>query len=303
MFKDDLAEHTLPSPVYVEDPAYETMDGNSDWEYYSDDYYDDDPSLLRGEPQEGDPLQSSISKTTNRMQRGRKRKLASTSEIPELALDEDPNDHLRAMRPWFKGTVWRRSHEETKENNLYKPGMGERIALLSNWRDVFKASQPFKDKYRKSSSGLRRPGQKGTETTGGSSLTEASVPQSGNICGSSKGLEVDEDEAEDRKDRKRRRVAFAKGPQSPPSHKVVVEIPVHRVNGAQTNRQEQKTTAQELPSGRKRKANDVEHSRTSEERSQPRAKRVASGKAAVRVKEKAKPPPPPTARATRSKKK
>ena len=29
----------------VEDPSLETIDTYSDWEYYSDDYYDDEPTI------------------------------------------------------------------------------------------------------------------------------------------------------------------------------------------------------------------------------------------------------------------
>src|SRR5262249_25766138 len=43
---DELAEHAMPSPVYQEDARYEMMAALSDWEYYSDDYWDDDPGLL-----------------------------------------------------------------------------------------------------------------------------------------------------------------------------------------------------------------------------------------------------------------
>lgn len=39
---DDLAAHTMQSPVWINhDPSYETISTISDWDYYSDDYWDE----------------------------------------------------------------------------------------------------------------------------------------------------------------------------------------------------------------------------------------------------------------------
>src|SRR3954454_17739609 len=76
---DDLAEHALHSPVYLDEIAgYELEEYHSDWEYYSDDYMDDDPTLENREFVEKDSFQK----------RGKKRKLVDTKDIPALDLNE-----------------------------------------------------------------------------------------------------------------------------------------------------------------------------------------------------------------------
>lgn len=129
---DDLAEHTLPSPIYHEDPAYEMLEYYSDWEYYSDDYYDDDPALLKNNPQSGTVTKP---KKTDTQARGKKRKLENTRDIPELALDDRP-----ALAATVRGTVWRGPRPQSPQP--YEVGKGPRIALLKNWAQIFERSSP-----------------------------------------------------------------------------------------------------------------------------------------------------------------
>src|ERR1700744_6154107 len=87
---DDLAEHAVHSPVYQDEDAVknELQEYFSDWNYYSDDYMDDDPSLLRKNPQDG----SSPKQSTNlrrSVKRGKKRKLGETQDTPSSHVDED----------------------------------------------------------------------------------------------------------------------------------------------------------------------------------------------------------------------
>lgn len=278
------------------------MSGYSDWEYYSDDFYDDDPSLLRNNPDEGSTLQRGCSKRSSGLHRGKKRKRGTTSDIPELSLDQDSQNSPTAGRPWFKGTVWRSSSPKNKKK-LYEPGMGERVALLGNWREVFRASQPFGNSRTKSPLRSQRSGGKSTPMTSKSTSKEPNLPHHMKLQGSSEGLELEDDDSAALRDRKRRRVSFAKGPHSPPKHRIVVEIPVHPANGVGKDRQEQtKGRAHGPPSNRKRKANDAESGTANEEVSKHRAKRVASGKTPLIAKQKDKPPPLPAARITRSRK-
>jgi hypothetical protein len=131
---DDLAQHTLPSPIYHEDPAYEMLEYHSDWEYYSDDYYDDDPALLKANPQIGSPLKRKL-KTDKSQPRGKKRRLVDTKDIPELILDDRP-----ALAATIRGTVWRGPKPQSPKP--YEVGQGERIALLKNWAQIFGRSSP-----------------------------------------------------------------------------------------------------------------------------------------------------------------
>ena len=300
--QDDLAEHTLPSPVYVDDPIYETMNGCSDWEYYSDDYYDDDPSLLKNNPQQGSPLQRNNVKKPSGLQRGKKRKLAATSDIPELSLNGDSEPHLRIMRPWFKGTIWKTSSPDNIEKKLYQPGVGERVALLGNWREVFRENPSIGSKRRQGWS-ARQPSHENPDTIARASSLETDLPQKASIIESNKSSAPWEDDTDASRDHKRPRVSFEKAPKSSVSNKIVVEIPLQRTNGMRKVRQEnQQQTGQKLPPIRKRKVDDIADENTNEEDPKPRAKRFASGKAHSRAQKKEKPSPSTHARVTRSRK-
>jgi hypothetical protein len=150
---DDLAEHTMPSPVYLEDPAYEMMGGYSDWEYYSDDYYDDDPDLLKNNPQAGSPPTSLKSwygqANANKAQkRRRKRKLVDTEEIPSLSLG-GPGlvEIVQNIGQNIIGTTWKVDKPDSEE--LYQQGEARRVALLKDWRNIFRESQPKSDRRSK----------------------------------------------------------------------------------------------------------------------------------------------------------
>src|SRR2546423_325279 len=134
---DNLAEHTMPSPVYLEDPAYEMMGGYSDWEYYSDDYYDDDPKLLRNNPQAGSPPaslksrsgQASVHKAQRRF---RRRKLLDTAEIPSPSLDGSGLvEIVQNIGQNIIGTTWKIDKPDSTE--LYNQGEAKRVALLKDW--------------------------------------------------------------------------------------------------------------------------------------------------------------------------
>jgi hypothetical protein len=147
---DDLAEHTMPSPVYLEDPAYEMMGGYSDWEYYSDDYYDDDPNLLNNNPQGGSPPAAlkfpNVQTNSHAAQkRGRKRKLADTEDIPNLSLSAPGlAEIVQNIGHNIVGTTWKT--EKSDSEKLYQRGEAKRVALLKDWRNVFRESQPKSDR-------------------------------------------------------------------------------------------------------------------------------------------------------------
>ena len=156
---DDLAEHTMPSPVYLEDPAYEMMGGYSDWEYYSDDYYDDDPNLLKKNPQAGSPpaslnFRKGQANSHKAQSHGRKRKLADTEEISSLSLDRPELVKIvQNIGHNIAGTIWKTNQSESDE--LYHQGEATRVALLKDWRSVFRESQPKSDRRSKGRSGKR----------------------------------------------------------------------------------------------------------------------------------------------------
>lgn len=114
----------------VEDPSLEIVETYSDWEYYSDDYYDDDPTIMakqktNGVAHTGEPRQ-------------KKRKLSSLENIPTLSLGSSVADSPAPMVNTFKGVLWRVPVKADDKIELYEPGKGEKVALLSDWRELFR---------------------------------------------------------------------------------------------------------------------------------------------------------------------
>ncbi|GAM36660.1 hypothetical protein TCE0_018r05922 [Talaromyces pinophilus] len=122
---DELAENAVHSPIMVEDPSLETVDTYSDWEYYSDDYYDDDPTITTKHKTNGEP-------------RKKRRKLSSIENIPSLSLGSSIVDSSMSMANSFKGVLWRVPVKTDDKIELYEPGKGEQVALLSDWRELVK---------------------------------------------------------------------------------------------------------------------------------------------------------------------
>ncbi|KAE8377192.1 hypothetical protein BDV26DRAFT_264075 [Aspergillus bertholletiae] len=59
----------------------------------------------------------------------------------------------------FQGTVWKTDHDDSPPRKLYEPGDGEKVALLKNWREVFRSSHPAigRVRIRKVSSDMAPP--------------------------------------------------------------------------------------------------------------------------------------------------
>jgi hypothetical protein len=142
---DELTAHVHHSPLlWAQDfePGYELQEYYSDWDYYSDDYYDDDPTILRRLPIDGSEKKAhgKIGGTVGedvegekRTSRSRKRKLGDRDE--RLGLDE-----RRYLRQCIRGTVWATPLEE--RDNVYYTGHGEKVALLKDWKVRFGTNSP-----------------------------------------------------------------------------------------------------------------------------------------------------------------
>jgi hypothetical protein len=140
---DELAAHCVHSPVYEYVPGYELSEYHSDWEYYSDDYYDDDPSLLGKGNADGEPT-----KTEKNAIRGKKRKLADRdADVPRLDL-ADSTGLTNCMR----GTVWKEEATIVEKDNIFRTqGENEKVALLRDWKERFGVVD------RQQSKGKKRP--------------------------------------------------------------------------------------------------------------------------------------------------
>ncbi|KAK5226537.1 hypothetical protein LTR47_008994 [Exophiala xenobiotica] len=127
---DDLAGHSVPSPVYQDEIAgYELEDYHSDWEYYSDDYMDDDPTLLKKNPQDGsDPKKSGKAKGEAKTEkRGKKRKFTETINV-------QPDDEELLVRN-IQGTLWAKPPQP--RTPPYNTGGEVKVALMKNWKELF----------------------------------------------------------------------------------------------------------------------------------------------------------------------
>lgn len=109
----------------------------SDWDYYSDDYYDDDPSVKQS---------GAVSKEENTGTKTRR-------------THPGPHRNKRTSRPHapkpdvtsFQGVIWKTANLERDQDiaiQIYEPGHGGKVALLENWREIFKSVQPALDKSR-----------------------------------------------------------------------------------------------------------------------------------------------------------
>lgn len=139
--QDDLAEHTMQSPVWLDsDPSWDVGEVISDWEYYSDDYYDQDSAGPKSSaPSVKDGQQSSILKGkrnpgSRRPVLKRKRGIP-TNEIPALSLLEPVK---LPSPPWSPTPVVRwRSNDSPPRLPLLIEGEGEKVALLADWKERF----------------------------------------------------------------------------------------------------------------------------------------------------------------------
>lgn len=144
--QDELAEHAVYSPIMVEDPSLEIVDTYSDWEYYSDDYYDDDPTIITKHNTSGEP-------------RKKRRKLSSIENIPSLSLSSSVVDSSTSLASSFKGVLWRVPDKSEERAELYEPGKGEQVALLSDWRELLKSQMHMSNGAKAGDSELNNDGK------------------------------------------------------------------------------------------------------------------------------------------------
>ena len=297
----------MASPVYLYDPRDENANSYSDWEYYSDDYYDDDPQLVKDA--EGD-VPREKTKTPAVTRKSKKRKLETESEDPEQIPAGGTRAEMKSLRRWMKGTMWRKPSPGAEgDPKCYEPGRARRVALLDDWREVFEADQPLETKRRRADlesfgseeEDLNLDIEMGHEV--GLESLESII-----INGANLAIQEDStaDEVELSRKGKRRRISSHDEPPSQPADTVMegtsktVSRPELKGEPAQADSGLASTST--TLKNRKRKAGNIDTDGTQD--SLPRSKRVASTNANVKgkAKVKEKPPPVPTTRATRSKK-
>ena len=127
----------MHSPVWQDyDPSFDTAEIWSDWEYYSDDYYDDDTPRKRQKINRAENGVDGSGDVGSGIPRKR-RQLCSTDDIPELSLGGPLQSELENPRNLAPVIVWR-SKTEADHVPVLSEGQDEKIALLKDWRERFK---------------------------------------------------------------------------------------------------------------------------------------------------------------------
>lgn len=135
----------MHSPVWQDNhPSYEMAEGWSDWEYYSDDYYDQEsPTRDREIPGESGKVKAIGRKRRNSVSEGRKvrkrRKLVQTNNLPRPSLGESTeSDASEACSP--APIVKWKEELARPEICVATDYESERVALLKDWRERFRVA-------------------------------------------------------------------------------------------------------------------------------------------------------------------
>ncbi|KAJ5562721.1 hypothetical protein N7461_001482 [Penicillium sp. DV-2018c] len=136
---DDLAASSYYDANLYEDP--EADDYFSDWDYYSDDYYDDDATAERSAERK---------KRADLTAREKRRTKTSPDTNVQTSAIPPTKSTLMPDITSFQGVVWRTPalDRNLDVSILYEPDTGDKVALLQNWREIFKSAQPALDKSR-----------------------------------------------------------------------------------------------------------------------------------------------------------
>ncbi|KAJ5360519.1 hypothetical protein N7517_009710 [Penicillium concentricum] len=138
---DDLAASSYYEAALYEDPGIDVEDYFSDWDYYSDDYHDDDATVDQSAERK---KRTVLAATAPRRTKASSRPKSHIARIPPTKSPLMPDVTS------FQGVVWKTPalDRDLDVAILYEPDTGEKVALLENWREVFKYSQPALDRSR-----------------------------------------------------------------------------------------------------------------------------------------------------------
>lgn len=125
------------------DPAWETTSYVSDWEYYSDEYWEQESSRKRKHKADSGWAAGVKHGSEHANKKQRKR---GSREMPELSIGESS---LAAG-----GVVWKSKKEalESHDGPVVTEGQLEKVSLFEDWREHFKTSTSFKPKFIRSRS-------------------------------------------------------------------------------------------------------------------------------------------------------
>ncbi|QQK43304.1 AT hook motif family protein [Penicillium digitatum] len=141
LIQDDLAASSYYEAALYEDPGIDVEDYFSDWDYYSDDYHDDDATVEQSAERK---KRTAIAATAPRRTKTSSRPKGHIAKIPPSKSPLVPDTAS------FQGVVWKTPAFDRDQDVaiLYEPDTGDKVALLENWREVFKSAQPALDRSR-----------------------------------------------------------------------------------------------------------------------------------------------------------
>ncbi|KAA8647104.1 hypothetical protein EYZ11_010280 [Aspergillus tanneri] len=154
---DELAENPTADPVFFDEDYFdmEIQEYYSDWDEMVDDYYDADPTAERlqsviAEWPKKNPINAPALPSKRQTQQHTK---------SESCSKKIPSNGPQINKASFHGVVWRTPSDERSLNELYEPGDGEKVALLKNWREVFRTSHPAIDRTRSRKGASLKPNE------------------------------------------------------------------------------------------------------------------------------------------------
>lgn len=131
--------------MLIDDPSFEVEDYFSDWDEMSDEYYDDEPTILKRQR-----MARKVAESESTQQRAAKPVSKKKTNQTRKGPKSDPGIAGAIDLTSFQSVVWKLSRQEQKQGpKFHLPGEGEKVALLKNWREVFKSSHPSLDRSRR----------------------------------------------------------------------------------------------------------------------------------------------------------
>ncbi|KAI9861104.1 MAG: hypothetical protein M1813_005533 [Trichoglossum hirsutum] len=133
---DDLAEHVMYSPVWADmDPNFEMEEFWSDWENYSDDYYDGDTRKstiegngIRSSPKSGDKRKRATSDGS------RQKRLKREEGIPDLPMGDSLDASTVRVGSAAPIVIWR-AEGNPEGPPLHDSEGVEKVSVLKDWRE------------------------------------------------------------------------------------------------------------------------------------------------------------------------
>jgi hypothetical protein len=127
----------MHSPNWVDDPTLDTVNYWSDWEYYSDDYFDEveiPGATNQAKIKEGNRTRTRKRKAEDGERPGKRQRLNSSDRVAPLSRDADLSSHELEIlqRP---SIVWRSTSAPLSPLPKTK-GLIQSVAFLKNWADL-----------------------------------------------------------------------------------------------------------------------------------------------------------------------